>query len=95
MMIPTIYYLAAGLFLLANLITFILFGLDKRKARKGRWRVPELTLLLWCFFGGALGGWLGMSTFRHKTQHWKFRILVPLFLLLQVLAAVYLCYITI
>ncbi len=91
-MTQTIYYWLAALFLLINLITFVLFGMDKRKSRKGKWRVPELTLLLWCFFGGALGGFLGMRVFRHKTKHWKFRILVPLFLLLHVLAVGYWLY---
>ena len=70
--------------LLVNLVAFVAYGIDKRRAQKGRWRIPESTLLLLAFFGGALGALLGMSVFRHKTKHWKFKILVPLFLALQV-----------
>ena len=57
---------------LMSLILFILMGADKRKARKGAWRVPERTLFLFAFFGGAIGGLAGMYTFRHKTKHWYF-----------------------
>ena len=61
-----------------NIITFIVYGNDKRKARKNKWRTPESTLLMLALIGGAYGAWLGMRVFRHKTKHWKFRILVPL-----------------
>lgn len=61
-----------------NILTFIVYGNDKRKARKNKWRTPESTLLMLAFIGGAYGAWLGMTLFRHKTKHWKFRILVPL-----------------
>lgn len=70
-------------FLLANLVAFVLMGVDKSRARRGMYRVPEATLLLWCACFGALGGWLGMQVFRHKTGHLKFTLTVPVLLLLQ------------
>ncbi len=65
-----------------NLISFLLFGIDKFKARKQLWRISELTLLFFAFLG-PLGALLGMNIFRHKTQKWKFKILIPLFLIIQ------------
>ena len=65
-----------------SLMSFLLFGLDKEKSRRHAWRISERTLLLSAFLGGAPGAFLGMNFFRHKTQKWKFRIFVPLALLL-------------
>ena len=76
--------------LIINLVAFYLYGNDKRRAKKGRWRIPENTLLLIALIGGSIGALLGMKVFRHKTKHWKFKILVPLFLILQIALAVYL-----
>lgn len=59
---------------LLSLITFILYGVDKKKSEKGKWRIPEKTLLLCSFLGGALGGILAMRIFRHKTKHAYFYI---------------------
>ena len=58
--------------LITNLITFIVFGIDKRKAVKGRWRIPEKTLLLTGLVFGSVGQLLGMKVFRHKTNKWYF-----------------------
>lgn len=69
---------------LMNLIAFYMYWLDKRNARKRRWRIPENTLLGVAFIGGSLGALLGMYIFRHKTKHWKFKILVPLFLIMHI-----------
>jgi len=55
-----------------SLITLILYGADKAKAKKHAWRIKEAVLLLFGVFGGALGGLLGMEIFRHKTKHWYF-----------------------
>ena len=72
--------------LIWNLIVFILYGVDKAKAKRGRRRVPEKTLL-WCaFLLGGVGGMAGMLVFRHKTRHTKFRILLPLALILTLAA---------
>lgn len=69
-----------------NLAAFALMGVDKAKARRGRWRIPEKTLFLSALLGGSVGAVLGMSLFRHKTQHRSFRLGMPLILCLQVLA---------
>ena len=61
-----------------NLITFFMMGIDKRKAKKGKRRISEKTLLLSAFCMGAVGSGMGMMVFHHKTLKWKFRILVPL-----------------
>lgn len=79
-----IYYLLA-----VNVLTFVVFGLDKWKARQGRWRVPEATLLGLAAVGGSVGAWLAMRLFRHKTQKKKFRYGVPVLFVLQVAAVVY------
>lgn len=69
--------------MIINLAAFIMYGIDKKRALCGRWRISEATLLGIAFAGGSVGALLGMRCFRHKTRHWKFRILVPLFLLLH------------
>ena len=71
------------------MLTFVVFGLDKWKARQGRWRVPEATLLGLAAVGGSVGAWLAMRLFRHKTQKKKFRYGVPVLFVLQVAAVVY------
>ena len=76
---PSVLYL-----LTANLTAFILMGVDKRRARRGEWRVSEKALFLPAVLGGALGGVLGMKVFRHKTRHWYFRFGFPLLLLVQI-----------
>lgn len=68
-----------------NFVAFALMGVDKAKARRGRWRIPEKTLFLSAILGGSVGAMLGMSLFRHKTQHRSFRLGMPLILGLQVL----------
>ncbi len=64
----------ASYLILLSLITFIAYGIDKKKAAKGKWRTKEKTLLLLSFFGGAFGGFPAMLIFRHKTksEHWYF-----------------------
>ena len=81
---PAELWQLAGLWLvLANLAAFLLMGLDKRRARREAWRIPEKTLFLFPLLGGALGGVLGMRLFHHKTRHWYFRFGFPLLLLAQ------------
>lgn len=73
-----------GLYLVAvNLAAFVLMGADKRRAKRGAWRISERALFLPALLGGALGGTLGMRAFRHKTKHWYFRWGLPLLLILQ------------
>lgn len=70
--------------IMINLVTFALYGIDKKRARRSQWRISEKTLLLTALAGGSAGALLGMLIFHHKTKHWKFRILVPLFLILHI-----------
>jgi uncharacterized membrane protein YsdA (DUF1294 family) len=70
-----------------SFITFILYGADKSKARRGAWRIPEKVLLGFSFFGGAVGGLLGMNLFRHKTKHWYFWAVNVLGLVVQIALA--------
>ena len=73
-----------GLYLaLMNLAAFAAMGVDKGRARRGRWRVSEKALFLPALLGGALGGVLGMRAFRHKTRRWYFRFGFPALLVLQ------------
>ena len=70
-----------------SFITFILYGADKSKARRGAWRIPEKVLLGLSFFGGAVGGLFGMNLFRHKTKHWYFWAVNVLGLVVQIALA--------
>ena len=73
-----------------NLVTFAVYGIDKAKAKRGAWHVPEKTLFLLPLLGGSLGALLGMRVFRHKTKHWYFVWGIPLILLAQIALAVWL-----
>ena len=67
-----------------NLLAFALMGIDKMKARRGSWRIPEKSLFLVTALFGALGGTLGMKVFRHKTKHWYFKWGFPALLVVQI-----------
>ena len=69
-----------------NLLSFVLMGIDKAKARRRAWRIPELTLFLVTALFGGLGGTLGMYFFRHKTRHWYFKLGFPVLLVGQLAA---------
>ena len=69
-------------FIVINLLTFLLYGLDKYKAIRQEWRIPERALLLMSFVGGAFGALSAMRIFRHKTRKGRFRLMIPLFCLL-------------
>lgn len=71
-----------------NLIAFLSMLIDKKKAKWGRWRIPENTLFLYAILGGTIGSIIGMYTFRHKTKKTKFYIGMPALLVLQILAVV-------
>lgn len=71
-----------------NVFTFFMMWLDKKKAKKGKWRIPENTLLLLVLLGGGIGGIAGMYTFRHKTQKAKFVIGFPAILICEILLIV-------
>lgn len=72
-----------------SVIGFFAMGLDKAKAKADAWRIPEKTLLLIAFAGGAPGVWLGMEAFRHKTKHLQFKFGVPAIFLLEFIAICY------
>lgn len=76
--------------LLINAAAFVAYGVDKLKARRSWWRIPESTLLLMAALGGSLGAWMGMKVWHHKTMHKKFRYGVPLLVMLQVALAAFL-----
>ena len=80
-----LWYLAA-----VNVVTFTVYGIDKSKARRGAWRIPEKTLFLLPLLGGSVGALLGMKIFRHKTKHWYFVWGIPIILLAQTALAAWL-----
>ena len=73
--------------LIVNAIAFLLMLIDKKKAKKKKWRIPEATLMGFASIGGSIGALMGMYTFRHKTLHKKFTIGIPIILILQLAAA--------
>ena len=78
-----IYQILCIYLLAVNLLLFALMGIDKWKAKRGAWRVPEKTLFLTAALGGSIGGILGMKVFRHKTRHNSFKYGFPAILLAQ------------
>ena len=78
-----------SLILIVNVLAFLLYGIDKWKAKHSRWRIPESVLLGMAVVGGSIGAWLGMRVWHHKTQHKKFRYGVPLILIVQVAAVIW------
>jgi uncharacterized membrane protein YsdA (DUF1294 family) len=77
-MMAVLYYLVT-----INAITFLTYGIDKLKAMKNKWRIPEATLLLLAVTGGSIGAFLGMVVWHHKTMHKKFKYGIPLIIVLQ------------
>lgn len=73
--------------LIINVIAFVLFGIDKHKARQGLWRIPEKFIFLSAILGGSIGAICGMELFRHKTKHKSFTIGLPVILILQIILA--------
>ena len=76
--------LIIGYLIVINLIGFALMGIDKSKAKKHAWRIPEKTLFLASLLVGSIGTWAGMYVFRHKTKHWYFVVGMPAILILQI-----------
>ena len=73
-----------------NIATFLLYGIDKYKAKKGRWRISEATLLTMAAIGGSIGAWAGMRLWHHKTMHKKFKYGIPLIIIMQIALVAYL-----
>ena len=91
-------YLLYGLLLYLaamNIVAFFMYGIDKWKSRRNKWRITEARLITIALLGGSIGALLGMKVWHHKTQHAKFRYGLPLILFLHIaiaFAAVYFCY---
>jgi len=77
-------------YLIINIIAFILMYVDKRRAIKRKWRISEATLMYVAIFGGSLGSLFGMHIFHHKTKHLKFKLGIPVIILLQLALVIYL-----
>jgi uncharacterized membrane protein YsdA (DUF1294 family) len=84
------FYLILAYFVILNLLGFLLMGVDKMRAKNGAWRISERNLLIVALLGGGIGSLIGMYTFRHKTKHLKFRVIVPFAAVLTV-ALFYAC----
>ena len=80
-----LYYLLA-----INIASFFLYGIDKYKAKKGKWRISEATLLTMAAIGGSIGAWAGMRLWHHKTMHKKFKYGIPLIIIMQIALVAYL-----
>ena len=72
-----------------NVVTFFVYGIDKWKAKKSKWRIRETALLGLAVLGGGIGAWLGMKVWHHKTQHKKFKYGVPAIIIIQLALIVY------
>ena len=81
--------LILSLIVLLNLITFIVYGIDKLKAKKNKWRIPDSTLMLLAIIGGSIGALLGIKVWHHKTLHRKFRYGIPMIILAQTALVIY------
>ena len=77
----TILYYLIGV----NILAFLVYGIDKWRAKKGKWRISEATLLLLAVIGGSIGAWLGMKVWHHKTMHKKFKYGIPTILIIQII----------
>ena len=81
----SMYYLLA-----INIVSLFLYGIDKYKAKKNKWRISEATLLMMAVIGGSIGAWVGMRLWHHKTMHKKFKYGIPIIIIMQVSLVVYL-----
>ena len=86
----TLHSYLAYYLLVLNAVAFIMYGIDKYKAKKAKWRISEATLLLLAVLGGSIGAWMGMKVWHHKTMHKKFKYGNPAILLIQIAAMTYL-----
>ncbi len=79
-------------FIIINIIAFMLMGIDKHKAKKHKWRIPEKNLFISALLFGSIGANLGMWVFRHKTKHIQFLVVMPLILIAQIVTGYVLFY---
>ncbi|WP_209797250.1 DUF1294 domain-containing protein [Clostridium moniliforme] len=78
-------YLFKIYFIIINLIGFFSMLIDKEKAKKHKWRIPENTLIFIALIGGSIGSFIAMNFFRHKTKHFKFKVGIPIILIIQLI----------
>lgn len=71
-------------YITVNILTFAVYGIDKLKAKKGKWRIPEASLLGLAVIGGSIGAYLGIKVWHHKTLLKKFRYGIPAIIILQI-----------
>ena len=86
-LVSSVIYLAV-----INVVAFFMYGLDKWKAKRSKWRIPEATLLGLAVLGGSIGAWLGMKVWHHKTLHKKFKFGVPAIIIVQIALIGYFLY---
>lgn len=84
---PCIIYLVV-----INIFTFIIYGIDKNKAKNQQWRISEFILLLLASIGGVFGAWIGMNVFRHKTKRKKFQIAIPFIMIIWIIGSILLIF---
>lgn len=89
---PAILVLSVIYLAVINVVTFFMYGIDKWKAKKSKWRIPEATLLMMAVLGGSIGVWLGMKVWHHKTLYKKFRYGVPAIIIVQIALIGYFLY---
>ena len=85
-------HIALIYFVIINVVTFFVYGIDKWKVKKSKWRVSEATLLGLAVVGGSIGAWLGMKAWHHKTLHRKFKFGVPVIIIVQLALIGYILY---
>ena len=81
---PKLLHIVLIYLVVINVVTFFMYGIDKWKAKKSKWRIRETALLGLAVLGGSIGAWFGMKVWHHKTQRMKFRYGVPLILIIQI-----------
>lgn len=89
MIISTVWEVMAIYLIIINIIGLVLMGIDKSRAKRRAFRIPEATLFSVAIFGGSVGSILGMYLFRHKTRHLKFTIGMPIILLIQIVLVLF------
>lgn len=84
----TLGYMIPAYFTVITLVSFALMGIDKQKAKRGAYRIPEASLFITALLGGSIGSVAGMLVFHHKTQHWYFQVFMPLIAFLQMMGLI-------
>ena len=86
---PNLQHIVLIYLVVTNVVTFFIYGIDKLKAKKSKWRIREAALLGLAVLGGSIGAWSGMKVWHHKTQHKKFKYGVPAIIIIQLALIVY------